>query len=79
MERTEAEPFTDPGENAVVGMPGRGLPGIPVPGDGFSVLRARVAEMVEVCRHGEAHEACELGELILADLDALLGGRRVNS
>lgn len=74
MERIEAEPFTDPGENAVVRMPGRGSPGILVRGEGFSVLRARVAELVEVCRQGEAHEARELGELILADLDALLHG-----
>jgi hypothetical protein len=74
MERIEAEPSTGPGEDTAVRMPGRGFPGILIQGDGFSVLRARVAEIVEVCRQGDADEARALGELILADLDQLLEG-----
>ncbi|MFF9340799.1 DUF6959 family protein [Streptomyces sp. NPDC014773] len=48
MERLEAEPFTDGGNDAVVRLPGRGFPGLLIQGDSLGALRPDVAALVEV-------------------------------
>ncbi|MFI6277329.1 DUF6959 family protein [Streptomyces sp. NPDC050988] len=60
MERVEAELFTDGGNDAVVRLPGRRFPGVPIQGDSLHILRSDMAE------------AGESAGLLLASLDALL-------
>lgn len=72
MERIEAELFTDGGNNAVVRLPGRNFPGVVVQGDSLSILRQAVAEVREACARGDAVEALESADFLLADLDAIL-------
>ncbi|MER5887488.1 hypothetical protein ABT160_27045 [Streptomyces sp. NPDC001941] len=72
MERIEAELFTDAGNNAVVRLPGRNFPGVLVQGDSLSIIRADVAEIVDLAARGEVDEAHEAAEFLLGDLDGLL-------
>ncbi len=72
MRRIEAELFTDPGNNAVVRLPGRKFPGVLIQGDSLSILRDDLADLVESCAEGDLAEARESGASLLADLDALL-------
>ncbi|MEW1752040.1 DUF6959 family protein [Streptomyces angustmyceticus] len=72
MERIEAELFTDGGNDAVVRMPGRRVPGVLVQGDSLHILRSDVAEVVEACERGDLDRARESAGLLLTDLDALL-------
>ncbi|WP_333738139.1 DUF6959 family protein [Streptomyces sp. IBSBF 2806] len=73
MERTEAELFTDGGNDAVVRLPGRRFPGVLVQGDSLHNLRGDVAEVVEACERGDVDEARDSASLLLENLDALLG------
>ncbi|MFE5374885.1 DUF6959 family protein [Streptomyces mirabilis] len=72
MKRIEAELFTDGGNDAVVRMPGRRLPGVVVQGDSLHILRSAVAEVAEACERGDLDEARDSASLLLANLDALL-------
>jgi hypothetical protein len=72
MERLEVELLTEGGNDAVVRLPGRRFPGIVVQGDSLSVLRADVAELVELCKAGALEESKEAAVLLLGDVDALL-------
>lgn len=57
MERIDAELFTDGGNDAVVRLPGRRLPGVLIQGDSLHILRGDVAEVVEACERGDLAEA----------------------
>ncbi|MFD4879410.1 DUF6959 family protein [Streptomyces sp. NPDC058420] len=72
MERIDAELFTDGGNDAVVRLPGRRLPGVLIQGDSLHILRGDVAEVVEACERGDLAEAGEAAGLLLAGFDALL-------
>jgi hypothetical protein len=72
MERVDAEVFTDGGNDAVVRLPGRRVPGVLIQGDSLRILRSDVAEVVEACERGDLGDAGESAELVLAGLDALL-------
>lgn len=72
MDRVEVELFTDGGNNAVVRMPGRQLPGVLVQGDSLSSIRSDIAEVRDACRAGDTAEALEAAELLLENLDAIL-------
>ncbi|WP_116199559.1 DUF6959 family protein [Amycolatopsis circi] len=72
MQRIKAELFTDPGNNAVVRMPGRKFPGVLIQGDSLSILRGDLAHIVKSCAEGDLDEARESAAIILADLDAML-------
>jgi hypothetical protein len=72
MERVDAEVFTDGGNDAVVRLPGRRVPGVLIQGDSLRILRSDVAEVVEACERGDLGDAGESAGLVLAGLDALL-------
>lgn len=72
MERIEAELLTDGGNNAVVRLPGRRFPGVVVQGDSLSNLRQAVTEVREACARGDAAEALENADFLLANLDSIL-------
>lgn len=72
MRHIQAELLTDPGNNAVVRMPGRTFPGVLIQGDSLSILRDELAHLVESCAEGNLAEARESGTELLADFDALL-------
>ncbi|MEV6583688.1 hypothetical protein AB0M92_36750 [Streptomyces sp. NPDC051582] len=72
MERIEVELFTDPGNDAVVRLPQRNLPGLLIQGDSLSIIRTDVAEIAELCDQGDAAEAREAAALLLFNLDELL-------
>ncbi|MGW7380676.1 DUF6959 family protein [Streptomyces sp. NPDC054794] len=72
MERTEAELFTDGGNDAVVRLPGRRFPGVLLQGDSLHILRGDVADVLDACERGDLDEARESAGSVLASLDALL-------
>ncbi|MET9959593.1 hypothetical protein ABZ128_11040 [Streptomyces sp. NPDC006326] len=72
MERTEAELFTDPGNDAVVPLPPRHFPGVLIQGDSLSIIRGDVAELVEACAQGDIDDAHEASTILLAHFDELL-------
>ncbi|MET8452188.1 hypothetical protein [Streptomyces sp. NPDC005209] len=72
MERTEAELFTDGGNDAVVRLPGRRFPGVLLQGDSLHILRGDVADVLDACERGDLDEARESADSVLASLDALL-------
>ncbi|MDX2678600.1 DUF6959 family protein [Streptomyces sp. NY05-11A] len=72
MERIEAELFTAGGNDAVVRLPGRRVPGVLVQGDSLHILRTDAAELVEACDRGDLGDARDAAGLLLAGLDALL-------
>ncbi|MGW2059165.1 DUF6959 family protein [Streptomyces sp. NPDC001937] len=72
MERVDAEPFTDGGNDAVVRLPGRRFPGVLMQGDSLHILRSDLAEVVEACERGDLGEARDTAGRLLAGLDAVL-------
>lgn len=74
VERIEVELFTDPGNDAVVRLPGRRFPGIVVQGDRLSALRDDLAAIVAHAG-GPVTDIEDLRadlDLLLSDVDALV-------
>ncbi|MGW8566108.1 DUF6959 family protein [Isoptericola sp. NPDC055881] len=72
MERVEVELFSDPGNDAVVRMPGRRFPGVLIQGDSPHELRENVQASLELVTGRRISDARDELQALVAQLDKSL-------